>query len=38
MAGNGSFMVDLAALSVAINRVSGERDAMHGGIQALRST
>jgi WXG100 family type VII secretion target len=31
-------MVDLAALSDATNRISGERDAMQGGIQSLRST
>jgi len=37
MAGNGSFMVDLAALSDAIGQVSGERDTMAGGITSLRS-
>ncbi len=37
MAGNGNFMVDLGALSDAIAKVSAERDAMHGGIQTLRS-
>ncbi len=38
MAGNGSFMVDLAALSHAIGKVSAHRDAMKGGIQGLRTT
>src|SRR5260370_13694098 len=38
MADNGSFMVDLAALSEAISKMSGERDAMQGGIESLRST
>ena len=38
MAGDGSFMVDLAALSDAIGQVSAQRDAMQAGIQSLRST
>jgi uncharacterized protein YukE len=38
MAGNGSFMVDLGALSHAIGQVSAEREAMHGKISALRGT
>jgi WXG100 family type VII secretion target len=38
MAGNGSFMVDLRALSDAIVKVSAQRDAMNGEIQTLRST
>jgi len=38
MAGDGSFMVDLAALSTAIDQVSGQRDVMHDGIQSIRST
>jgi len=37
MAGNGSFMVNLAALSDAIDQVSAEREAMKGGIQGLRA-
>jgi len=37
MADNGSFMVDLAALSDAIGQVSNERDTMAGGIKNLRS-
>ncbi len=35
---DGSFMVDLAALRSAIDQVSGERDAIHGGIMRVRST
>ena len=38
MADGTSFEVDLAALGHAIDRVSGEREAMHGGITSLRST
>jgi uncharacterized protein YukE len=38
VAGDGSFMVDLAALGDAINKVSTERDAMGNGIQRVKST
>ncbi len=35
---SGGFECDLRALAVAIERVSAERDAIHGGIASVRST
>jgi WXG100 family type VII secretion target len=35
---DGSFMVDLAALGSAIDQVSGQRDAIQGGIQRVKTT